>query len=137
MSPTPRTTAACGPDIDGVAADIDVAVVQRLQQLRQRQPVGDQLVEIDLQLEGLGLAAPAGDVDDARHRAEAPLQHPVLQGLEIEHAVAGRPDQPVAVDFADRADRRNLRLHVVRQRRQLRQPVEHLLQRFVVGEVEA
>ena len=35
-------------DIDGVAADIDVAVAHRLQQLRQREPVGDELVEIDL-----------------------------------------------------------------------------------------
>ena len=94
-------------DIDGVAADIDVGVADRLQHLRQRQPVGDQLVEIDLQLEGLGLAAPAGDVDHAGHGAEAALQHPVLQRLEIEHAVVRRADQPVAIDFADRAERRD------------------------------
>ena len=123
-------------DIDGVAADIDVAVVQRLQQLRQGQPIGNELVEIDLELECLGLAAPSDDVDDSRHRAEAALQHPVLQGLEIEHAVAGGTDQPVAEDFADRTDRRNLRLRVVRQRRNLRQPVEHQLQRLLIGQVE-
>ena len=89
-------------DIDGIAADIDVGIADGLQQLRQRQAVGDQLVEIDLQLIGLGLAAPAGDVDHAGHGAEAALQHPVLQRLEVEHAVVRRPDQPVAVDFADR-----------------------------------
>ena len=123
-------------DIDGVAADIDVGIADGLQQLRQRQAVGDQLVEIDLQLVGLGLAAPAGDVDHAGHGAEAALQHPVLQRLEVEHAVVRRPGQPVAVDFADRAERRNARLHVARQRRQLRQPVQHLLQRLVIGVVE-
>jgi hypothetical protein len=59
-----------------------------------------------------------------------------LQRLEIENAVAGRTDQPVAVDFSNRADRRNLRLGVVRQRGDLRQPVENLLQGLVVGELE-
>ena len=102
-------------DIDGVAADIDVGIADGLQHLRQRQPVGDQLVEIDLQLVGLGLAAPAGDVDHAGHGAEAALQHPVLQRLEVEHAVVRRALQPVAKDFADRAERRNARLHVARQ----------------------
>ena len=106
-------------NIDGVAADIDVAVIQRLQQLRQRQPVGNQLVEIDLKLEGFGLAAPSDDVDDAGHRAESALQHPVLQRLEIKHAVAGWADEPISVDFSDRTDRRNLRLSVVRKVREL------------------
>ena len=123
-------------DIHGIAADIDVAVVQSLQQLRQRQPIGDELVEIDLELERLGLAAPADDVDDAGHCAEAALQHPVLQGLEIEHAVAGRTGQPISEDFTDRADRRDLRLRIVRQGRDLREPVEHLLQRLLIGQVE-
>ena len=113
-----------GAEIDDVAADIDVAVRQRLENLRKRQAIGDQLVEIDLQLERLGLAAPADDVDDARYRAEPPLQHPILQGLEVEHAVAGRADQLIAVDFADRTDRRNLRLCVVQERRQLRETVK-------------
>ena len=123
-------------DIDGVAADIDVGIADRLQQLRQRQAVGDQLVEVDLQLIGLGPAAPAGDVDHAGHGAEAALQHPVLQRLQVQHAVVRRPRQPVAVDFADGAERRNSRLHVAGQRRHLRQPVQHLLQRLVIGVVE-
>jgi len=48
-----------GADIDSIAADIDVGVADGLQDLRQGQPVGHQLVEIDLQLIGLGLAAPS------------------------------------------------------------------------------
>ena len=50
--------------------------------------------------------------------------------------IARRTDELVAVDFADRADRRDLRLRVVQQRRQLRQPIEDLLQRLFVGVVE-
>src|ERR1700682_4493193 len=123
-------------DIDGVAADIDVGIAHRLQQLRQRQSVGDELVEIDLQLIGFGLAAPAGDVDHAGYRAEAALQHPVLQRLEVEHAVIRRSFQPVPIDFADRAERRNSGQHVAGQRRQLRQPVQYLLQRLFIGVVE-
>src|SRR4051812_29452650 len=88
-------------DIDGIAADIDVGIADGLQQLRQRQAIGYQLVEIDLQLVGPGLAAPAGDVDHAGHGAEAALQYPVLQRLEVERAVVRRALQPVAVDLAN------------------------------------
>src|SRR5260370_6492500 len=49
-------------DVDGIAADIDVGIADGLQQLRQRQAVGDPLVEVYLQLVGLGLAAPAASV---------------------------------------------------------------------------
>ena len=55
-------------DIDGLAADIDVAVAQRLQHLRQRQAVLPPAMLIDADLVGLGLAAPAGDIDHARAR---------------------------------------------------------------------
>ena len=123
-------------DIDGVAADIDVGIGDGLQHLRQRQPVGDQLVEVDLQFIGLGLAAPAGDVDHAGHGAEAALQYPVLQRLQVEHAVVRRPLQPVAIDFAGRAQRRNAGLRVARQGRKLRQPVQDLLQGFFIGVIE-
>ncbi len=123
-------------DVDGVAADIDVGVTDGLQHQRQRQAERRQLVEIHLKLVGLGLAAPARDIDDAGHAAKAALQHPVLQGLQIKNTVVRRSDQPIAEDFADRAQRRNLRLHIARQGTELRQAVEHLLQGFVVGVVE-
>src|SRR5450631_2415254 len=123
-------------DVDSLAADIDVGIADGLQQVRQGQAVGDQLVEVNLQFVGLGLAAPAGDVDHAGHGAKAALKDPVLQRLEVEHAVVRRPGQPVAVDFADRAERRNPRLHIAGQRRQLRQAVQYLLQRLVIGVVE-
>ena len=123
-------------DVDGIAADIDVGVADGLQHLRQRQPVGDQLVEIDLQLIGLGLAAPPGDVDDAGHGAETALQHPVLQRLEVEHAVIRRAFQAITKNLAGRTERRDGRLRTARQRRKLRQPVQHLLQRLFIGVIE-
>ena len=84
--PTERTIADCEPMIHRVGADIDVGVVQPVQHLLQREPVGQQPVEIDGDVVGLGLAAPAGDVDHARDRLEAALQDPVLDGLEVGHA---------------------------------------------------
>jgi len=63
-------------DIDGIAADIDIAVVEGLQNLRQGQPVGVELVEIDLDVEGLALAAPAGDVDNPRHGTKPAREEP-------------------------------------------------------------
>src|SRR6516162_4307335 len=92
-----------GPEIDGLAADIDIAVVEHLQYLRQCNSVGEQLVEIDGDVVSLGFAAPAGDVDDPRHRLEAALENPVLNSLEIGDAKAGRTDHPVSIDLADRA----------------------------------
>ena len=92
-------------DIDGLAADVDVAVAQCLQHLRQCDAVVLQAVLVDVDIVGAGLAAPAGHIDDTRYRLEAPLQHPVLESLEVGDRVAGRPDHPVAVDLADRTGR--------------------------------
>ena len=107
-------------EIHRLAADIDIGVVQRRQHLRNGQAVMQQLVLVDVDFIGLGLAAPAGDVDHARHRLEATLQHPVLDRFEVGHGVAGRPHHAIAQDLADRTFRRDLWHDVVRQRRQLR-----------------
>jgi len=74
-SPTPRTTARLRTDSEYLAADIDVAVVQRLQDLGQCQAIALQLGEIDRDIISLGPAAPASDVDDTWHGPEAPLDH--------------------------------------------------------------
>ena len=55
-------------DVDGLAANVDVSVRQCLQDLRYRQAVIDQAPLVERDLVGLGLAAPAGDVDYTRHR---------------------------------------------------------------------
>ena len=104
-------------EVDGLAAHVDVRVAERRQHLRHRQAVAHQFVLVDGDVVSLGLAAPAGHVDDAGHGLEAPFENPVLQRLEIRHRIVGRPDHPIAVDLADRAGRRDLRLRAVRQRR--------------------
>ena len=81
--PTERTIADCDAEIHRVGADIDVGVVQPVQHLLEGEPVGEQPVEVDGDVVGLGLAAPAGDVDHAGDRLEAALQDPVLDGLEV------------------------------------------------------
>jgi hypothetical protein len=67
MSSTPRTTAACGAEIQRVAADVLVVVVESLDHLRKGQPGVVQLVQVDHDLVGLALAAPTIVVDDAGH----------------------------------------------------------------------
>ena len=103
-------------EIHRLAADIDIGVAEGLQHLRHGQSVADQLALIDRDVVGLGLAAPAGDVDDAGHRLEAPLQHPILQRLQVRHRIIGRPHDPIAEYLADGAGGRYLRLRAVRQR---------------------
>ena len=52
-------------EIDGAAAHIDIGVADRIDHLGQGDAVGIELVEIDLDLEFLGGAAPGVDLDDA------------------------------------------------------------------------
>ena len=124
-------------EIDRVGADIDVGAVQRVEHLLQREAVGQEPVEADSDVECLALAAPARDVDHARHRLEPAQQDPVLDGLEVGHAVARRADHAVAEDLADRAGRREEGLRAVGQRSELRQAVDHELRGFAVAEVVA
>ena len=102
-------------EIDRLAADIDVGVAERLQHLRHGQAVADELALVDGDVVGLGLAAPSGHIDHAGHRLEAPLQHPVLESLQVGDRIIRRPDHPIAIDLADGARRRDLRLRAVRQ----------------------
>src|SRR5262249_2169109 len=81
-------------------------------------------------------AARRGAVNPPGCAPNPPLQNPVLQGLQIGHAVSRRTYKAIPVDFTYRTDRRNLRLRAVQQRRQLRKTVQHLLERLLVGEVE-
>ena len=78
--------------IDDISADIQVASAQRLQQLRQGQPVGDELIEVDLQFKCLGFPPPANDIHDPGHGAKAALQNPILKSLSdrARYSRAGR-----------------------------------------------
>ena len=57
--PTPRTTADCGPILTVLAPTLMLPLFSAVEHLLQRQAVGQQPVEIDGDVVGLGLAAPA------------------------------------------------------------------------------
>ncbi len=102
-------------EIDGAAADIDVRIPDRGDHLGQGDAVGVELVQIDFDLVFLGGSAPGVDLDDARHRQEAALQHPVLDGAQIGQPEVRRPDHLVAIDFAHQARCLDLGQHVIRK----------------------
>ena len=116
---------------DRAAADVGVAGADRGDDLRQRQVERPHPVEVDLGLEFLGLAAEHQHVGDARHETQPALHHPVLQRPQLDQVDVRRTDELVAEDFADRAGRRDDRLHAGRKLDVL-QPVERLLAHEVV-----
>ena len=81
--PNPPHNRRLGAEIHGLTADIDVAVVDHSENLGKGQAIGDELIAVDIDVVGLGLAAPSRDVDHPRHGLEPPFQHPVLQGLQV------------------------------------------------------
>ena len=99
-----------------LAADVLVGVGERRDQLRQRQVLPLELIGVDLDVILLRVAAEADDVDDAGHLTELLLEDPVLRRLQVGQRVA-LADDAVAEDLADGVPRRQLRLHVRRQRR--------------------
>jgi len=122
-------------NVDGIAANVDVAVVENLKNLRQRQSVCDQFVEINLNLEGLALATPAGDIDDTGHCAESTRENPLLQSLQVHHAIVRWTHKSVAEDFPDRTGRRDRRLRLIGKLRQLAEPVQHLLLSLFISQI--
>ena len=126
MTPMPRTLADCSPIAIVRPPTLELLDDMRADDLRQRQPVGDHPVEIDLDLVFLGVAAQHRDVGNAGHDPQPPLDDPVLDRLELHHTHAGRAGELIAEDLADAARRRDHRLHARRQLHVL-QPVDRLL----------
>src|SRR5262249_37708232 len=91
------------PEADGPATHIGIGIADRADHLRQRDVVGVELVQIDLDLELLGSAAPGVDLDDTLHRQQPALHNPILDRAQIGQAEVRRSDQLVAVNFADQA----------------------------------
>src|SRR5262249_32934065 len=77
------------PHRDGPAADVGVPGRDRRHDLRQGQAVGHHLVEVDLGLILLGLAAEHRHVGNAGHNAQLALHDPVLQRLQRDEVHAG------------------------------------------------
>src|SRR5580704_3320751 len=117
---------------DLTTADVDVGIAERGDDLRDGDVVGFELVEIDIDVELLGGAAPAIDRHDAGNGQQPARHDPVLHRAEVGQTEVGRPDDLVADDLADQARLLDLRHLVARQ-------VHALLQvhgRLAVGGVE-
>src|SRR5262249_729766 len=118
-------------DRDCAAADIGIAGRNCGYDLRQRQSISAHAVEIDLGLIFLAPATERRHVGDPWHDAQFPLDHPVLQRLELDQVHIGRTLELIALDFADAAGWRNHRRHGGRERSVL-QPVDDLLAHEIV-----
>ncbi len=90
-------------EADGATADIDVGVADGGDDLRQRHVVGVEFMQVDLDLELLGRAAPGIDLNDAGNRQQAALHDPVLDGAQVGQTEVRRAGHLIAIDFADQA----------------------------------
>src|SRR5262249_37443640 len=92
-------------DGDFPAADIDVAVPKRADQLRHRDVVGLELLQVGIDIELFGGAAPGIDLRHSRNGEQAARHHVVLQRAQVSQPEVRRPDDLVAIDLADQARR--------------------------------
>ena len=102
-------------DIDGLltdrdlaAADIDVGIAERGDELRNRNVVGFQLSEIGVDIELLGGAAPTVDLHHAGNGEKTPGDDIVLQCPQIGQPEMRRTDDLIAIDLTDQAGLLNL-----------------------------
>ena len=119
-------------DIDAARADIHIRIADRGHELRQRDPIGLQLVEVRLDLVFLRGSAPGIDLHHAGHGEQAALQDPVLDGPEIGQAEMRRAFYLIAVNLAHHAGGLNLRLDVVRKVDVLLKVEADLLEREII-----
>ena len=122
-------------EVHGLAANVDIAIVDDLQHLGQRQPIIHEFALVDSHVVGFGLSAPASDINDAGYRLETPFEYPVLDGLQIGDGIARRADNAITVDLPDRARGRYLRLRAIGQRRQLGKLVDRPLLCLPISEI--
>ena len=102
-------------DGDLASADVDVGVAERGDHLRDGDVVGLQLAQVGVDVELLGRAAPAVDLDDARHGQQPPRHHPVLDRAQVGQAEVLGAYELVAIDLADQTGLLDLRDLVARQ----------------------
>src|SRR3984885_8232833 len=103
------------PDRDLTTADIDVGVTERGDELRDRDVVGFQLLQIGIDIELLGHAAPGVDLHHTRNRQEAPGDDVIFQRAQIGQAEMRGTDELIAIDFPDQTRLLDLRDLVARQ----------------------
>src|SRR6516225_3811334 len=103
------------PDRDFAAADIDVGVSERGNKLRHSDIVRFELLQVGVDIELFGGSAPGIDLGHAGNSEQAARDDIVLQGAQIGQPEMRRPDDLVAVDFADQARCLDGRDQVARQ----------------------
>src|SRR5215510_10601823 len=87
--------------VDGAAAHVDVGIADGCDDLRQRDVVGVELVQIDFDIVLLGSSAPSIDLDYARNSQETALQDPILNRAQVRQSEVRRSDHLVPENFAD------------------------------------
>src|ERR1700676_2627698 len=102
-------------DGDLAAADIDVGVAERGDQLRDRDVIGFELLQVGVDIELLGGSAPGIDLHDSGNREETTRDHVILHRAQIGQSEMRRTDELVAVDFPDKTGLLNLGNLIARQ----------------------
>src|SRR3984957_1042257 len=90
-------------DRDLAAADVDIGVAERGDQLRDRDVVGFQLAKVGIDVELLGGAAPAVDLHHTGKGEKAPGDDIVLQRTQIGQPEMLGTNDLIAIDLADEA----------------------------------
>src|SRR5208282_5668515 len=96
-------------DGDFAAADVDIGVAQRGDDLGNGDIIGFELGRIELDMEFLGGAAPGVDLHDAGNGQQPARDDPVLDGAQIGQAEMLRSGDFIAENFAGETGLLNLR----------------------------
>src|SRR5208283_4566946 len=88
------------PDLDLAAADVDIGVADRRDDLRDRDVIGFELRQIDVDIELLGRAAPGVDLHHAGDRQHSAGDDVILDRAQIGQAEIRRALDLVTKDFA-------------------------------------
>ena len=100
---------------DLAAAHVGVATAKRGVERLQVQAVVTQAGEVGIDLVRLDRATHAHDVRHARHHAQVAFDHPIFERAQVARVLA-IAFEPVTVNLANgRGERRDLRLHSLRQ----------------------
>ena len=102
-------------DSDLASAHIDIGVAECADDLRNRNVVGVELVQIDLDIVLLGGAAPRVHGNDPRNSEQAAGDDPVLYGTQVGQPEVRRTDYLVAIDLTDQARALDIGLYTVRK----------------------
>ena len=119
------------PDANFAAANVDIGVSERGDDLRNRDVIRLQLPQIHVDIELLGRAAPGVDLHDAGNGQQAARDDPVLDRAQIGQSEIRRSLDLIAVDFAGQTGLLNLRRLIAGKRDVLLESDRRLL----IGEI--